>query len=225
MTPEAAAGPAASRSRRAQAGFTLMETLVALAVFAISVVGLVALESRSIESQRAARDIREAERIAQDAMAELESQGFLQLIAQDFQGTPNPAFPYDDSAVPPADRLHDQNRPPADIALTDDVVGSVRGAYIVFRSVDMVFDPAQPPGNPPILGADEPLITALVLDVLVLWVDGSNPAYPPPDGLAVTALVPAMIDPASPEFRPYVGSVRLRHVRANDAVLLPPGGP
>jgi hypothetical protein len=34
-----------------------------------------------------------------------------------------------------------------------------------------------------------------------------------------------MTDPGDPEFRPYVGSVRLRHVRANDAVLLPPGGP
>ena len=45
---------------RVQAGFTLMEVLVALAVFAISVVGLVALEARSIESQRASREIREA---------------------------------------------------------------------------------------------------------------------------------------------------------------------
>ena len=211
--------------RRAQAGFTLMETLVALAVFAISVVGLVALESRSIESQRAARDIRDAERIAQDAMAELESQGFLQLIAQDFQGNPNPAFPYDDSGVAPTDRLRDQSRPPADIADTQDVIGSVRGSYIVFRSVDMVFDPAQPPGNPPILGTDDALVTGLVLDVVVLWVDGSNPAYPAPDGLPVTALVPEMTDPGDAEFRPYVGSVRLRHVRANDAVLQPPGGP
>jgi prepilin-type N-terminal cleavage/methylation domain-containing protein len=216
---------ARGRARGSQAGFTLMETLVALAVFAISVVGLVALESRSIESQRAARDIRDAERLAQEAMAELESQGFLQLIAQDFEGNANPAFPYDDSGIPPADRTRDQNRPPADIANTDDVIGSVRGSYIVYRSVDMVFDPAQPPSNPPILGTDDSLVTALVLDVVVLWVDGSNPAYPAPDGLAVSALVPEMTDPGDPEFRPYVGSVRLRHVRANDAVLLPPGGP
>ena len=52
-------------------GFTLMEVLVALVVFAISVVGLVALESRSIDSQRAASQLREAERIAQQEMAAL----------------------------------------------------------------------------------------------------------------------------------------------------------
>jgi prepilin-type N-terminal cleavage/methylation domain-containing protein len=217
--------PTRTRARRGEAGFTLMETLVALAVFAISVVGLVALESRSIESQRAARDIRDAERIAQDAMAELDSQGFLQLIAQDFAGNVNPAFPYDDSGVAPATRARDQNRPPADIAATDDVVGSVRGNYIVFRSVDMVFDPAQAPGNPPILGVDEPLITGLVLDVVVLWIDNSNPAYPADPGYTVDMLTPEMTEPDSGEFRPWIGSVRLRHVRANDAVLQPPGGP
>lgn len=108
---------------RGQAGFTLMETLVALAVFAISVVGLVALEARSMESQRAARDIRDGERIAQEVMAELNSEGFLQLIGQDFAGNLNPSLPYDDLLVPAAQRLRDQNRPPADIPDTDDVVG------------------------------------------------------------------------------------------------------
>ena len=80
-------------------GFTLIEVLVALLVFAIAVVGLVALESRSIEAQKASVEIREAERIAQDVMADVQAQGFLQRVMQDFAGNENPAFPYDDTAI------------------------------------------------------------------------------------------------------------------------------
>lgn len=215
--------PALLRRRR-QAGFTLMEVLVALAVFAISVVGLVALESRSIESQRASREIREAERIAQETMADLRSRGFLQLLQQDFAGAPNPTFPYDDQLVAPALRLRDMSRPPADIPPDEDVVGSVRGSFIVFRRVDMVTAPGAMPGNPPLVDPldpsnEIPLVDALELDVVVLWVDQSNPAYPPPADLVVTDLVPAMTNPEDPEFRPYVGHVRLRTVRVNDVVV------
>ena len=99
-------GPALGRAVAAQRGFTLMEVLVALVVFAISVVGLVALESRSIDSQRAAAQLREAERIAQQEMAALTSRGFLELIARDFAGNDNPAFPYDDSGVDPGLFFH-----------------------------------------------------------------------------------------------------------------------
>lgn len=217
-------GPARAR---AQAGFTLMEVLVALAVFAISVVGLVALESRSIESQRASREIREAERIAQEAMADLRSRGFLQLLQQDFLGGYNPSFPYDDQLVPPAQRQRDMSRPPADIPPDEDVVGSVRGSFIVFRRVDWVVTPATAPGNPPNVDVLDPaneigLVDALELEVVVLWIDQTNPTYPPPADLQVTDLVPAMTDPEDPEFRPYVGNVRLRTVRVNDAVVTPP---
>lgn len=214
-------------ARRGQAGFTLMEVLVALAVFAISVVGLVALESRSIETQRASREIREAERIAQEAMADLRSRGFLQLVQQDFAGNPSPAFPYDDQLVPPAQRTRDMSRPPADIPPDEAVPGSVRDSFIVLRRVDWVTTPGSVPSNPPSIDVLDPaselgMIDALELEVVVMWIDHTNPAYPPPAELAVTDLVPAMTDPEDPEFRPYVGNVRLRTVRVNDVLVTPP---
>jgi prepilin-type N-terminal cleavage/methylation domain-containing protein len=215
--------------RRMQAGFTLMEVLVALAVFAISVVGLVALESRAIESQRASREIREAERIAQEVMADLRSRGFLQLLQQDFLGGLNPSFPYDDQLVPPNQRQRDMSRPPADIPPSEEVVGSVRNSFVVFRRIDWVTTPGSAPGNPPNVDILDPAneigrVPALELDVVVMWVDHTNPAYPPPEDLVVTDLVPAMTDPENPEFRPYVGYVRLRTVRVNDVPLTTPAG-
>jgi len=206
-----------------QAGFTLMEVLVALAVFAISVVGLVALEARSIEAQRASREIREAERIAQSTMAELQSRGFVQLLQRDLAGDPNPSFPYDDQLVDPTDRLRDMSRPPADIPDTEDVIGSVRGGFIVYRRIDWVINPIEPPSNPPNVDLDDitneiALVNALEVEVLVMWIDHTNPAYPPPDGLAITDLLPEMVDPDDPDFRPYVGNVQLRTVRVNDAL-------
>ena len=39
-----------------------------------------------------------------------------------------------------------------------------------------------------------------------------------------TDLVPAMTDPEDPEFRPYVGNVRLRTVRVNDVVVTTDAG-
>lgn len=212
------------RRLRAQAGFTLMEVLVALAVFAISVVGLVALEARSIESQRASREIREGERIAQEAMAQLQSEGFMQLLQQDFQGAPNPAFPYDDQLLPADQRLRDMSRPPADIPADEDVVGSVRSSFIVYRRVDWVIDPNNPPPNPPNVDPADPnnelgLVNGVEIEVLVMWIDHTNPSYPPPAGLAVADLLPNMVDPEDPEFRPYVGHVTLRTVRVNDAMV------
>jgi len=216
----------AKRSRRSQAGFTLMEVLTALVVFAISVVGLVALESRAIESQKAARELREGERIAQEVMADLMSRGFMGLVQADFTGGLNPAFPYDDRVVPAADRLRSLGLPPVDIDPTDAAAlaagghtSITEGQYIVFRSVDWVTNTADEPPNPPVLGTDEGRINGLTFDVVVLWLDYSNPSYPPPDGLLVTDLLPEMVVSTDPTFRPYIGYVQLRNVRANDAVL------
>lgn len=213
-----------SRSLASQRGFTLMEVLVALVVFAISVVGLVALESRSIDSQRAASQLREAERIAQQEMAAITSRGFLELVARDFAGNNDPAFPYDDDAVDPGLRLRDFHRPPADIPPADVVVGEVRGQYLLARRIDWVVNPLnQPTGNPP-PQLEWALVTGLEIEVTVLWIDDTNPAFPPPPGLRTIDLTPDMTDPASPTFSPFVGSVRLRTVRVNDAVLPPADG-
>lgn len=205
-----------------------MEVLVALVVFAISVVGLVALESRSIESQKAAREIRDAERIAQDAMAELMSRGFTQLLSVNFAGTANPEIPYSDLDVAPADRLRDMGLPPADIDPDDEAllrdqghVSSTTGQYAVFRTIDWITNPADPPSNPPVLGTDEGRIPALTIEVVVMWVDYTNPAYPPPEDTTALTLLPEMIDPSDAEFRPYVGYVHLRNVRANDTITEP----
>jgi len=214
-------GPAFARGGRR--GFTLVEVLVALVVFAISVVGLVALESRSIEAQRSASDIREAERIAQQVMSDLLAESFLGLVAQDFTGNPplgspvGATFPYDDADIPAEQRLQSYHRPPADIPPETTVVGEVRGKYIVFRTVDWIEDPNNRPSNPPVLQQDEPLIVGLSLDVAVLWIDDTNSAFPPPPDLAVTSLTLEMIDTTSAEFRPFVSSVRMRTTRANDA--------
>jgi prepilin-type N-terminal cleavage/methylation domain-containing protein len=210
---------------RTQRGFTLMEVLVSVLVFAISIVGLVALESRAIESQKASAQLREGERVAQDVLAELQARGFLELVAQDFSGNANPSLPYDDSAVATAERLRHYRRPPADIDEAASVVGTVRNQYLVVRAVDWVIDAGNPPANPPDLaGTDGLLIRALVLDVTVLWLDDTNPMFPPPANLSVTDLTAAMTRPDDPEYRPYVGYVTLRTVRINDASLAVPEG-
>jgi prepilin-type N-terminal cleavage/methylation domain-containing protein len=207
------------RPRRRQRGFTLIEVLVALLIFAISVVGLVALESRSIESHKASAQIREAERVAQDVMADLSSRAFLELVDRDFQGNPNPSFPYDDRNLDPQDRLRAFRSPPADTDVP--AFGAINGQFIVFRSIDWVVDPVLPPSNPPPV---EQLarVNALVLDVTVLWIDDTNPGFPPPAHLQVQDLEPGMAVPGDPLFAPHVGHVQLRTVRINDAVLFPP---
>lgn len=212
------------RTVRSQRGFTLMEVLVSLVVFAIAVVGLVALESRSIDAQKAAADLREAERIAQQEISELSSQGFLELVSRDFAGNTNPVFPYDDTALDPGLRQRDYRRPPADIANADIVLGEVRGRYLVSRRVDWVVDPLNSPSaNPPPEG-EWALVNGLEIDVSVLWIDDTNPAFPPPANLRTIDLTPEMTEPNSGQFSPFVGHVRLRTVRINDAVLtLPPG--
>jgi hypothetical protein len=196
-----------------------MEVLVAIVVFAISIVGLVAIEARSVEAQRAGALLRDGERVAQEAMAELMSRGFVDLLSADFEGNFPPTMPYDDSNIAAATRLRDFRRPPSDQDAKIDVVGSLRGQYLVHRSVDWVYDIGNAPPNPPTMPTDLPMINAVVLQVTVLWIDDSNPSMPPPDTLFVTALTPEMADPTNPAYAPYVGAVQLRTVRANDTVV------
>lgn len=223
------------RNRRArQAGFTLMEVMVALVVFVISVVGLVSMEARSIEAQKAATEIRAAERIAQLEMAEITSRGFYDLLRVDFGGNVGPGFPYDDTAVPVAQRLRDHVR-----NFTTDgqgnTLGGVQNNFQVFRTVDMVVDGNAVPlvSNPPILpandaakwtegsGGDLPNILGVEIEVLVLWVDRSNPAFPPPANAQAATLTPNMMNPLDANYAPWVGHVMLRTVRVNDALVNP----
>lgn len=201
--------------QRTQRGFTLMEILITLVVFAISIVGLVAMQSRSIEAERAANEIRNAQRIAEEAMAELQSRGFNDLVNFDFLGAanPDPTNPYDDWGVPATQRIRDFRRPPVDEPQTYDMPGSVRNSYIVFRRVTFVCDTN--PANPCVAG-DPTTVLGLNLEVIVLWVDTTNPAFPPPAGLTVATVDPSMIDPTSPTFEPFVGHVELYTYRAND---------
>ncbi len=213
--------PLPHRPRPSARGFTLVEVLVAIVVFAIAIVGLVAIEGRSVETQRASAYIREGERVAQEAMAELHSRSFVELLSFDFDGGPAPTLPYFETMANAATRLRDFRRPPADIPEGDEVVGAVRGSFIVYRTVDWVVDPLAVPPNPPDLTVDLPLVNALVLQVTVLWIDDSSSAVPPPVGTIVAGLTPEMADPTNAAYAPYVGAVQLRTVRANDTVVLP----
>jgi prepilin-type N-terminal cleavage/methylation domain-containing protein len=212
------------KRRRQQAGFTLVEVLVAIVVFAIAIVGLVAIEARSVEAQRSSAMLREGERVAQEAMSDLLSRGFVELVAFDFAGNPGPTMPYDDSALDDEARLRAYRRPPADQADTATVIGSIPRSLALHRSVDWVVDPTNPPPSPPSLPADLSLVNALVLQVTVLWIDDSNPTMPPPATATVNNITPEMADPGNAAYVPWVGAVQLRTVRANDTVppVVPP---
>ncbi len=205
---------------------------MALVVFVISVVGLVAMEGRSIEAQKLAVEIRQAERIAQQEMADLMARGFVDVLRYDFAGVSNPTFPYDDGNVPPEQRLRDLSR-----SFVPDGAGNalrVRDNFLVFRTVRLQVDPNAVPSvsNPPILPplddpqatSDLPNILGVELEVLVLWIDRTNPTFPPPADARVVDLQPDMIDPTSANFKPWVNHVRLRTTRINDVVIGGGGG-
>ncbi|WP_146155763.1 hypothetical protein [Enhygromyxa salina] len=190
------------KSRGSEAGFTMAEVMVALIVFIVAVVGLVAMESRGIEAQRASMETREGERIAQEIMAELMATSFDELIEFDFAGAQNPALPYDDVDLDTWE-LRDYGAVPN--ATGERAPGVRADFYWVGRRVDR-----WPTG-----GAGTP--DAVQLEVTVLWLDYTNPAFPPPSDVDVDDLVSDNLDPASPEFSPWVRGVQLRTVRVNDA--------
>ena len=130
--------PVSSRPR-ASAGFTLIEVMLALVVFVVGVVGMTAMQSRGIEAQRAAVEIREAERVGQRIMADLQSRGFGELVTTDFGGGGN-SPPYEDSIT--TRLLVDMSAPPVDDPLNVERPGVREQFFAVYRSVDPV--PAGP---------------------------------------------------------------------------------
>jgi hypothetical protein len=200
---------AGKRSKLArQAGFTMAEVMVSLIVFIVAVVGLVAMESRGIEAQRASMETREGERLAQEVMAELLSTSFDELVEFDFAGGQFPPLPYDDSELQTF-QVRDYGAVPN---ATGERAPGTRGDFFwVGRRIDRW----------PLNGVGVP--DALQLEVTVLWIDYTNPAFPPPADIDVDDLKRDNLDPASVSYLPYVRGVQLRTVRVNDA-RVPTGG-
>lgn len=180
----------------------MAEVMVALVVFIVAVVGLVAMESRGIEAQRASMETREGERLAQEVMAELMATSFDELTEYDFAGGQNPPLPYDDVELDTW-VMRDYGAVPN--ATGERAPGLRADFYWVGRRIN-----SWPPN---IAGTPD----ALQVEVTVLWIDATNPAYPPPADVDVDDLDPENLDPASPNYLPWVRGVQLRTVRVNDA--------
>jgi hypothetical protein len=178
--------------------------MVALIVFIVAVVGLVAMEKRGVEAQRASLETRAGERLAQEVMSDMLATSFGELVEFDFNGGAAPAFPYDDLALGTWE-LRDYGSVPN--ATDERAPGQRTDFYWVGREVNRW----------PVDGVGVP--EALQLEVTVLWIDNSSPTYPPPADIDTEDLSPDMLDPASPNFQPWVRGVQLRTVRVNDARL------
>ena len=180
----------------------MAEVMVSLIVFIVAVVGLVAMESRGIEAQRASMETREGERLAQEVMAELLSTSFDELVEFDFAGGQNPNLPYDDLALNTFE-VRDYGAVPN--ATGERAPGVRADFYWVGRRIDRW--PANAIGVP----------DAIQLEVTVLWIDYTNPSFPPPADVDVDDLEPGNLDPGDPAYVPWVRGVQLRTVRVNDA--------
>lgn len=86
--------------------------------------------------------------------------------------------------------------------------------YKVLRSVTHIDDPADP--WVPALGICDK-VHALQYDVTVIWIDYSNPVFPPPASASLATVNNTnYIDPSQNEFEPYYSHVRMTSVRGND---------
>ena len=192
----------------------MSEVLVSLIVFTIAVVGLVAIESRGIEAQRASMELRHGERLAQETLEDLMAIGFDELVVRDFANNPNPNFPYDDEDLG-TDWTVDYGGAPVEDPDNAIRPGIRENFYWIGRRVDVVPDTVVPAGEPS-------LVDALQLEVTVLWIDYANPAYPPLASEKVEDLIPENLVAGHQDYKPWVAGVQLRTVRINDGS--PPGG-
>jgi prepilin-type N-terminal cleavage/methylation domain-containing protein len=186
-------------------GFSLIEVLVALAIFVVSVTGVIAMESRSFETQAAAKHLREAERLADRFLSEAMAAGFSDLVTRSALGAPG-SLPHDDILGEfPFSEV------PVDVGVDEVAPGVKPGFYRVGRRVSQVmFSTSVAAGNNP------DLVDAVLVEVYVLWIDSSNSASPPPADVEVSDLVLGNITPGDANFQPWVAGVQLRAVRLND---------
>ena len=215
MTRKRVHSPVLEVDRRSEAGFTMAEVMVSLVIFIIAVVGLVAMESRGIEAQRASMEIREAEANGQDVMAEMMATGFDELVERNFAGNANAALVYDDFSGAMEGRVLDYRAVPMD---GDGFSPGQRpNFYWIGRRVTTVPDSATP--------GDPASVEALLLEVFVLWLDYTNPAHPPPLGERVPDLRPENIDSSDADFKDWVAGVRLQTIRVNEGSVAGGGAP
>ncbi|MGB1699623.1 MAG: type IV pilus modification PilV family protein, partial [Nannocystaceae bacterium] len=170
--------------KRRSAGFSLLEVMMALVVFVVAVVGMSAMQSRGIEAQRAATEIREAERVGQSVMSELTARGFTDLIATDFSGSAA-LPPYSDNST--TRMLSDFRGPPVDDPLNVNRPGVREQFFSVYRSVLPI----------PETAATAVELVGVQLVVQVMWVDTTASNAPPPATARASTLVPDNIDPAN----------------------------
>jgi type II secretory pathway pseudopilin PulG len=189
----------------------MTEVMVSLVVFVIAVVGLVATQQRGMEAENAARELREAERIANATMSELMSKGYQELMTRSFTGTLNPTLPYSDPDTAPL--VRDFRAVPVENPTVTAQPGRRSRIYAVWRTVQQYPATAQP-------AVDPNAVVALQFRVIVMWIDDTNSAFPAPASATVASLRPDFTDPNSTNFKPWARSVDLRTIRANDAGAL-----
>lgn len=179
---------------------------MSLAVFVVGLSGIIAMQTKSLETRAAAKYVQEGERLAQRLMSQARGSGFADLVGKDHAGNSG-SLPYENDDLGlfgygsrPWDHLDDVNEP---------VVKA--GFYHGVRQVHQVMlDGSVAAGNSSVL------VDAVRIDIYVLWIDDSNTAYPPPANLTVQDLKPTHIQAGHDDYLPAVQGVHLRTVRLND---------
>lgn len=180
---------------------------MALVVFVVAVAGMTAMQSRGIEAQRAAMEIREAERVGQQVMSNLQSRGFGELVTTNFA---------DAAATPPyTDTIGTRLLVDMSAAPVDDANNVVRPGvreqfFAVYRSVEPI-----PAGA---LAAD---MVGVQLVVQVLWVDTTASNNAPPATARANTMTPGQADPSDGAFAEWARSVELRTVVMDNRGVTP----